>query len=177
MDCLLPLLHKETLTVGALEKIYASHGAREGFVREVLRSLDLLQPETTWRALWLLLASARDGRIASDDLVQLSETPGDMTHWLSRLTFCQLLATTGCPPPARDDVFPILSECFEDRRVIVRAWAISALVHFDDPQFRKPIATMRHAAQKDSAKSMQARLRKLAPAVNKPRSHAPIPKP
>jgi len=167
MSYLLPLTSEHRVSVRSLENIYAAHGHREEFVGDVFRLFDLLDHENLWQPLWLLKACARDNRLSEDRVAQLVGHLDGFTHWISRLTLCQLLAQTGCPAALRDDVYPVLADCFSDRRVIIRAWALSALIRFDEPRFQKPVATMLRSAQKDPNKSMQARLRKLVPAKRK----------
>jgi hypothetical protein len=174
MSYLLPLTSEQRVSVGTLEIIYAAQGRREEFVRDVFRLFDLLDRDDLWRPLWLLRACARDNRIHANHLTQLAGHLDEFTHWISRLTLCQLLAHTGCPAALRDDVYPVLADCFSDRRVIIRAWALSALMHFDEPRFQKPVATMLRAAHKDPAKAMQARLRNLALAKRKAASTRPL---
>lgn len=124
--------------------------------------LQQLDSEYLWRALWLLRRSAEEAPLTGEDLERITEAVDEPMHWLTRLCLCQLLATTGCPESLRGAVAPMLCRSFEDRRVIVRAWALSALWTFvEDPLHGRRIRALRRVAAKDSQKSMQARLRHL----------------
>jgi len=163
MNNLLDLLAKESVKVAALERIYADTPEHPEFAREAIRAMRLLDSDITWRAVWLLKRLARDRKLSEADLVRLASCADEMSHWAARLNLCQLFATTGCPLAAREALYPYLVECFANRRVMLRSWAISALVEFqDDPKYRKQVAAMLRQARTDSGGSMIARLRQLA---------------
>lgn len=124
----------------------------------------MLDPDQTWRIFWLLRQLAKTRELSESELQQLSEKADATDHWIARLNLCQLFAATGVPATLREDIFPFLRESFGDHRVIVRAWAISALAHFgNDMRFRAEIGAMIRKAQKEGGKSMQARLRYVKP--------------
>ena len=161
MSELTPLLSRQRLTAAQLGEIHAAFAARDGFVEELLRTLPLLDPEHVRRPLGLLRMIAEDRGLAAAEVSQLIQHFDLMNHWLARLLCCQLLAITGCPRQDEDDAFPFLADCFRDRRVIIRAWAITVLSRFTGAHHRKAVASMIASARKDPAKSMQARLRQL----------------
>jgi hypothetical protein len=162
MNGLLNLLCKEPTKVAHLERIYAAHATSEGFANEAMRAMRQLDAAIAWRAVWLLKRLAADHRLRESDLIRLAECAEEMTDWASRLNLCQLLAITACPASAREALFPFLTECFANRRPMIRAWAISVLVGFRaDERFREPVAAMLREAQADPAASIQARLRRL----------------
>jgi hypothetical protein len=162
MNNLLSLLSKEAVKVAHLERIYAAHGASADFATEAIRAMRQLDADVAWRAVWLLKRLAVAHRLREADLIKITQCAEEMTHWAARLNLCQLLAATGCPAAARETLFPYLVECFANRRPMIRAWAISVLVSFqDDERYRKPVTAMLHEAQADPAASMQARLRRL----------------
>jgi hypothetical protein len=163
MNSLLDLLAKESVKVAALERIYADNHGHPEFAAAAIRAVRQLDSDLAWRAVWLLKRLARDRKLSDTDLVQLALCADEMPHWASRLNLCQLFATTGCPSSGRDALYPYLVECFANRRVMIRAWAISVLVKFqDDPKYRKQVTAMLRNARADSGSSMIARLRQLS---------------
>ena len=121
-----------------------------------------LDSDVAWRAVWLLKQLARDRKLGEEELIRLATCADELPPWVSRLNLCQLFAITGCPPSAREALYSYLVESFGNQRVIIRAWAISVLIGFQaDPIYRNVVAAMLREAQKDPAKSMQARLRHL----------------
>jgi hypothetical protein len=160
------LLSKDDVDVPTLTRIYAGMENASEFLADAIRALHHLDDEQAWRALWLLrrCAEDNDNRLDEDSLIRISDRAGELRHWIARLNLCQLFAATGCPPAVRETLFPVLAACFDDRRVIVKAWAISALNTFArDPNYRDQIAGMLREAKRNPAKSMQARLRHLGP--------------
>ncbi len=171
MKSLEALLAVSSLSVAELDRIYGAWGKGPDFLSAAVSALRQLDPDRAWRAVWLMRRCARDQGFPEQEFARLASSIEEYTHWLARLTLCQLLAETGCPRAHREAVYPFLIESFSDRRVIVRAWAISALVKFeDDSRYRQNIRGLRRAANQDPAKSMQARLRHLAGAKSR-RTH------
>lgn len=162
MHSLLPLLAKENVKIANLERIYAAHGGQPGFADAALSAMRLLDPELAWRAVWLLKQLALDGKLGATELERLARSADELTHWASQLDLCQLFARTGVPSSVRELTYPFFLECTSNKRVIIRAWAISVLVTFcDDPKYRKSVAALLREAKKDAAPSMIARLRHL----------------
>ena len=164
MSELTQLLSRPRLTAAQLGEIHTTFSERPGFIDDLLRAIPLLDPPHIYRALGLLRMTAEDRGLDLASVSKILRQLDAIDHWLSRLLCCQLLAITGCSRADEDDAFPFLAECFRDRRVIVRAWAITVLSRFTSPHHRKAIANMIASARKDPAKSMQARLRHLSPA-------------
>ena len=163
MNSLRSLLGKDSVKVAQLEGIYAAHGASQSFVADVISAMRQLDADVAWRAVWLLKRHARNRKLTEGNLVQLAQCAEEMPHWAARLNLCQLFGTTGCPVAAREALYPYLIECFANRRPMIRAWAISALVGFQsDERYRQPVAAMLRKARTESAGSMIARLRRLA---------------
>lgn len=163
MSTLLAHLGREHCPVAELSQLLARHSGRREFASELIAVLPQLDPETTHRAAWLLRQLAADHPLDERDLARIAEQTDASDHWLFRLTYCQFWAETACPPPLRDQVFPYLQLCAADRRVIVRAWALSAMLHFQsDRAYRKQVRVSLRTAQRDPSKAMQARLRQLA---------------
>jgi len=162
MNGLLSLLSKDSIKVAHLERIYAGHGASQGFAADSISAMRQLDADMAWRAIWLLKRLAVDRRLGVTDLVRVTQCAEEMTDWAARLNLCQLLATTGCPASVRAALYPYLVECFANRRPMIRAWAISVLVGFQgDARYRKSVQAMLREARADSAGSIQARLRRL----------------
>jgi hypothetical protein len=162
MSPLLASLGREGVNVAALARLQAHSGAKPGFVSEVITVLGQLDPEVAYRAVWLLRKAAAESRLDERDWARIAELVDASDHWIYRLTLCQLFAEAACLPALRAQVFPFLQRCFTDRRVIIRAWALSAMLRFrDDPVYRLAIQRTLRIAQRDPAKSMQARLRRL----------------
>ena len=162
MSYLFTLLSKERVTVAHLESIYNEYGRSPGFSVDALAAMRQLDPELAWRAAWLLCRCARDKKLGEAIQVSIVASAEEMTLWIARLILCQLFSHTGPPITNRDATHSFLADCFSDRRVIVRAWAITALARFrDDPKYQKTIASMIRTARRDPRKSMQARLRHL----------------
>lgn len=161
-----PLLHelgRERLSIAALARLHARSGTQPGFVAAAISALGQLDSEIAYQAVWLLRKAAAESRLSEADLARIVELVDASPHWIYRLTMCQLFAETGCPAALRDQLFPFLRQCFTDRRVIIRAWALTAMMWFaDDPAYRREIRQNLRTAGRDSAKSMQARLRDLA---------------
>jgi len=164
MNPLLELIGRDGVDVTALRSVYDRCGAHPKFVSHAIGTLGQLASDDAWRAVWLLKRAVADLDLNGEDLRKIAELVDSSDHWVFRLTTCQLLAATGCPPELREQVFPFLQRCFGDRRTIIRAWALSGLIGFEsDPLYRGSIQQMKRAAQRDSSKSMQARLRRLKP--------------
>jgi hypothetical protein len=162
MSALLEYLGRDGVDVSSLRSLYERLGAREEFVRDVIGALGQLDTQEAWRAVWLLKRSAADSKLGRDDLRKIAELVDSSEHWVFRLTMCQLFAETGCFREFREQVFSFLQRNFDDRRAIIRAWALSAMADFEgDPLYRRSIQQMRRAAEQDHSKAMQARLRRL----------------
>jgi hypothetical protein len=162
MGPLLAYLGRERLPVAALARLYAQSGAAPGFVAAVIMALGQLDPAITYRAAWLLRKAAAKAHLDGQDWARIAELADASGHWIHRLTMCQLFAESACPPALRAQVFPFLQRCFVDRRVIIRAWALTAMLLFrNDPAYRPAIQRTLRAARRDPGKSMQARLRRL----------------
>lgn len=163
MSNLVDRLSKERVSVATLQHLYAACADAPNFSRELMSSLDVLDDDQLWRALWLLRQLAEDGRLGDAPLARLSSQADGFRHWAARLILCQLYAVVRCPPESRDAVYAFLRECFSDRRVITRAWALTALQPFrTDSRYRPEITAMLRKARQDPGKAMQARLRQLA---------------
>jgi hypothetical protein len=177
---LLFLLSRESVKVAALDRIYAAHQGSPSFASDAIFAMRQMDGELAWRAAWLLRRMARDRRLGDDDLVRIAASAEETTHWIARLILCQLFSLTGCPDSGRESLYPFLTECFADKRALVRAWAISALATLaNDATYRPEILKMIRKAQKDRAKSVISRMRHLkvprrpgdpAPALAKGRS-------
>lgn len=162
MNNLLNLLGKDAIKVAQLERIYDAHSANQNLAAEAIRAMQQLDSDVAWRAVWLLKGLAREHRLGEADLVRLAQCAEEMPHWAARLNLCQLFATTGCPASVRETLYPYLVDCFANRRPMIRAWAIAALVEFQsDEEYRKPVRAMLRQAQADPAGSIQARLRRM----------------
>lgn len=162
MSPLLEYLARERVTAAALESVYGQSGARPEFVPGLIAVLGQLDPNVAYRAVCLLRRAAAESPLREDDWRRIAELVDGSEHWLYRLTMCQLFAEAACPPALREQVFPFLQRCFADRRVIVRAWALTAMARFrDDPAYRQEIQRLWRTAKRDPRKSMQARLRRI----------------
>jgi len=162
MNHLLILLAQDSLKIAHLERIYAAHRESPNLARDALSAMQQLDAEIAWRAVWVLKQLGRDGKLTEADLNRLAEYAEEASHWAARLNLCQLFAQTGCPPAMRETLFPFLEESFGNRRVIIRAWALSVLVGFrEEKKFRPRIDAMIREARADQNASMKARLRHL----------------
>jgi len=156
---------RERMRIPELEALYSQTAANPRLGAWAVSSLESLEPEQTWRAIWLLRRVAKTRELSVEELGALTEKVDMAEHWIARLNLCQLFAATGVPASLREDLFPFLRESFADRRQIIRAWAISALATFqDDPCYRPEIKALLRNARKEKGKAMQARLRRLTPA-------------
>ena len=170
------ILGKRPLKVAALEQIYKTFGARPTFVSDLISAIRQLEPEFAYRPIWLLIRLARDVEIDVEALRRIAGLSGEMSHWAARLCLCQFFARVGYPSDTREELFLFFSDCFTDRRPIVRAWAISCLLLMsDDVEYRSDVEAMLKRAKMDPAKSMQARLRQLAMARASRRIRQPVP--
>lgn len=162
MSALLSHLSRPHLTALDLSSLYTQFRTRPDFTADLIAALDHLDPDLTHRALSLLTQLARTSPLAPEDLARIADRLDASEHWLHRLTACQLLSSTPIPPELGSDVVPFLQRCFTDRRVIIRAWALTAMLPFrTDPRFRPDVLAALRLARRDPAKSMQARLRQL----------------
>ncbi|HEY0946129.1 MAG TPA: hypothetical protein VGD81_12710 [Opitutaceae bacterium] len=159
---LLGLLTRDAVKVAELEAIYARQGGSPGFAADAIWAMRQLDADLAWRAVWLLKRHAREHPLAEADLLRIASCADEATHWVSRLTLCQMFSDTGWPASANDTVFPFLVESFANRRVIIRAWAVSALLRLKaHPKYREQVTAILRKARADSGKAMQARLRQL----------------
>ena len=162
MNSLVDLIAKDGLKVAHLEQIYAACRDSRRLVDDAISAMRHMDSDIAWRAVWVLKRCARDRKLSSDDVIRIASCAEELPHWASRLNLCQLLATTGCPEEAQDRLFPYLVECFGNRRPMIRAWAISVLVGFEDrSDFRKTTQDCLQEARTDRAGSIQSRLRQL----------------
>ena len=162
MSALLPHLSRDHLTARDLNACYDHFRTRPDFIPDLISALDQLDPDLTYRALALVLKLARTSPLSSEDLARIVDRLDASDHWLHRLTACQLLSAARLPPELGSDIVPFLQRCFTDRRVIIRAWALTAMLSFrSDPRFRSTVDASLRLARRDRAKSMQARLRQI----------------
>lgn len=162
MSVLLAELSRDHVPVIALKRLYERHHASPSLVSDLLAAIDHLDADLAHRAVWLLRRCVESGRFDTDDLARLIDHLDASDHWIYRLTLCQLLSAVALPENLRDQTFPFLERSFTDRRVIVRAWALTAMTRFiSDRRFSAVIKTMLRAARRDPQKSMQARLRAI----------------
>lgn len=162
MSALLHLLAKDRLGARELDRMYLAFRDSSTFVADALQAARQLDPAPAANAVWLLRRAAQDQRLREPDMLQLAARADELTHWVARLCLCQLFAETPCPEGGREALYPFLLDCCDDRRVIVRAWAVSALSHFaPDPRYAPEVAARLREARADPAPSMQARLRHL----------------
>ena len=156
------VIESEGTTVSALRRLHAGNRATPGFFAEVAALLDVLDEDAAWRAVWFLKSAAEDGMLGAREIETVAGNVEVSRHWAARLLLCQLFARVECLESERENVFEFLLKCFTDRRVIVRAWALSAMWRFRrDPRFGIEIQRCLRAARKDPGKAMQARLRQL----------------
>jgi hypothetical protein len=149
-------------TVATLRQLYLQLRASHGFLSEAAALLEVLDEDAAWRAVWILKTAAEDGLLGVREIETVARNVEISRHWAARLLLCQLFAQVKCPESERENVFGFLLKCFEDRRGIVRAWALSAMWPLRrDPRFRKEIDRCFRTAHKDPGKAMQARLRHL----------------
>jgi hypothetical protein len=161
------------VTVAELKSLYDRFKARPEFVAEVITTLHQLEPEAAWRAVWLLRRAAAESKLHQPDLGKIAGFIDGSDHWIFRLALCQLFSEAGVFPELREPVFPFLQRCFADRRVILRAWALTAMMGLEeDPAYRRTVRRLRRVAGHDSSKVMQARLRRLEP-PNRPTKPTP----
>ncbi len=164
MSAVLPHLTRPHLSARDLASFYTHFHADPDFISDLIAALDHLDPDLTHRALSLLTKTARSSPLPTPDLARIVDRLDASDHWLHRLTACQLLSAQPIPTELGDDVFPFLQRCFTDRRVIIRAWALTAMLSLRrDPRFRPAVAAALRLARRDPAKSMQARLRQILP--------------
>lgn len=150
------------MSVAQLAQVYAECSGRPAFVAETISALRQLDADIAWRAMWLLLRHARNGRVDGNAVIRVGAEAEGLAHWMARLHCCQLLSRTGCPPEVREGIFPFLVSWTSDPCPFVRAWAMTALATFaHDPEYRREIAGILQHARRDPAKSVQARLRAI----------------
>lgn len=156
------LLGQPRVMVADLERWYVQARADPRVTRDAIAAMEQCDAAVAWRAVWVLRQRALDDRITPADLVRIALAADGVTHWAGRLLLCQMFARTGCPEAGREALGPFLQECMRDKRVITRAWALSALCHFrSDPELKRVIEAHLRTARRDPGKAMQARLRQL----------------
>jgi hypothetical protein len=161
------LLARESLRVADLERIYHDGASAPGFWRGVARSLTVSEPSGVPWALWLILRLSRDRQPEPELLQRALDVAPSLEHWTARLLLAQLFAHATCPAAAIDALEDFLGDAVEDRRPIIRAWALSSAYRLgeDYPAYRKTAADWLARARSDPTKSVQARLRHLKPAA------------
>ncbi len=173
MSILTEVLARDDVTVADLERVYQKICDDPHWQRDALESLSALDEEQVHRALWLLHRRQVDQPLPLAAVEQVIEATAGARHWLVRLQVGQILALAGIPERMLEPAFDYLRECFSDRRVIVRAWALSALYPLrHDRRFSGEVRRMITAARRDPGKSMQARLRHLTTAGAREKSHS-----
>lgn len=168
MNPLFLLLARDSLKVSQLEQIYLACREKPDLAANAISAMRQLDSDLAWRAVWVLKQLARDHKLSESDLTRLALCADEVSHWAARLNLCQLFGHTGCPVEARETLFPYLVESFMNRRVIIRAWAITVLVGFrEEEKFRSRIDAMLRQARADPNASMKARLRNLPRVVQR----------
>ncbi|HEY5551481.1 MAG TPA: hypothetical protein VIK52_06320 [Opitutaceae bacterium] len=156
------LVEDDDTGVRALRIRYEQSRLVPGFFAEVATALELLDGDASWRAVWFLRQAADECLLSEADIKKVPRNVEASRHWAARLLLCQIFAQVECPESERETVFEFLVKCFADRRVIIRAWALSAMWPLRrDPRFRNEVQRCMRAARKDPGKAMQARLRHL----------------
>jgi len=175
MNTLTALLARDELSSAALDALFEAQHRRPGFVRDLLAAFRTLDPEVAWRAVWLLLRVGRaSGEMSPEVLRALARRAEEMTHWIARLTLCQLFAQFPCPESSREELFPFLDDCFGDERVIIRAWALTAMYAMkDDERFAVLVERSLAEARLDRKPSMVARIKHLGSARKPPLNPRP----
>ncbi|MCR6656429.1 MAG: hypothetical protein NVV63_11580 [Opitutus sp.] len=162
MSVLREVLSREEVAIADLEQVYQKICDDPHWTRDALEALSTLDEEHVGRPLWLLRRAQDDCPLPPETVARIVEATAGARHWLVRLQVGQLLAAAGIPERVQEEAFDYLRECFADRRVIVRAWALSALYPMrHDERFAGEVKRMLAVARRDPAKSMQARLRHL----------------
>jgi hypothetical protein len=162
MSDLVSMLAAESVSVAELERIHLVFRDGPTFEADAIFAMRQLDSGLAWRAATLLRRLAQDGRLGDDSLVRIAESADEVTHWIARLNLCQLFSVAGCPRSARESLFPFLEAACAEKRVLVRAWAVSAYATFaDDPRYRRGVLEMIRKAKKERAKAMMARLRHI----------------
>ncbi len=156
------LLSREKMSVAGLEAIYSALRGNPDFAGNTIWAMRQLDADKGWRAAWLLKRLAKEQRLRDTELHDVIACAGELDHWAVRLVLCQLFALTGVPAAAREELFPYLADCARNRRVMIRAWAMTVLMAWqEDPAFHDKVDAILHHARTDSRPSMQARLRRL----------------
>lgn len=156
-------------TVAALEMIFRREAGRRNFSRHVAEAVASGSAALARNGAWLLrrLADAA-GRLPPEDWALVVDGLAGVKSWEARLQLCQLLAAhPGLSDAAPAVLADFLRGCAGDPKPFVRAWGVTAFQELGRrhavyrPEARRWLAR----ARKDPAKSVQARLRHLPPAL------------
>jgi len=154
------------ITVARLGECYRRHRLRKNFTREVAEAVASGSAPLERAGAWLLVRVAREpGGLAAGDWEIVVDGLGGVRAWTARLQLCQLLARQPeLADAAPDAVAAFLRDCATDPQPFVRAWGISAFHQLGRRQaaHRAEARRWRARGRQDPAKSVQARMRRLA---------------
>ncbi|HXS29369.1 MAG TPA: hypothetical protein VN755_00925 [Steroidobacteraceae bacterium] len=154
------------MTVVRLEECYRRHCLRKNFTREVAEAVASGSAPLERAGAWLLVRVAREtGGLAAADWEIVVDGLAGVRAWTARLQLCQLLtAQPALADAAPAEIADFVRSCAADPKPFVRAWGISAFHalgrHY--PRHRAEARRWLARGRRDPAKSVQARMRRLA---------------
>lgn len=155
------------ITVARLRQIQQRECGRPGFSRQLAEAVASGSPALERNGAWLLRRLADSaGGLAAADWELVVDSLGGVRDWVARLELCRLVA--GHPDlldAAPGETAAFLRDCAGDPKPFVRAWGLTAfhVLGQRHAAYRAEAGRRLARARRDPAKSVQARLRRLAP--------------
>lgn len=155
------------MTVARLRQVQQRECGRPGFSRQLAEAVASGSPQLERNGAWLLRRLAdTTGSLAAADWELIVDGLAGVRDWVARVELCRLLA--GHPEllaATPGEMAAFLRDCADDPKPFVRAWGLTAFHVLGQRQAAYRAEARRRLAQarRDPAKSVQARLRRLAP--------------
>ena len=155
------------MTVAHLALIYRREAARANFSRTLAEAAASGAPQLERNGTWLLrrLVDAT-GQLPAADWELIVDGLAGVTDWVARIELCRLMiGHAELMAAAPGEIAGFLRACADDPKPFVRAWGVTAfqVLGQKHPAYRVEAGRRLAKARRDPAKSVQARLRHLAP--------------
>ncbi len=150
--------------VTLLSEAEARHGARPGYLSELVAMSACQQAQVCDGATWLLKASAEKGKAPSaEEIGALIDTLPKISSWPAQLHICQMVGLISVPAASAAALADWLSGLLRHERPFIRAWSMSALSSLarQHAEYAAQAAAALQAAKVDGSASVRARARNV----------------
>ena len=154
----------------ALEDLLSEHGHTNSVVRRLVTLVGDKDETIQTRAIWLLKQMAQDQfPFRHEHLIALFGSLPELTHWLSKLNFCQMLQHLPIPKQSTGNLIWFLERNLLDENRFLRAWSYSGFYELakQHPEYFGYAAEQLERADLENAASVKARIRNIQKAMSK----------